>query len=355
MRSLGSRHRRPPRKLIALIVPFIGSFLFLFLLGSCGGNGPINGVATWTPRPSATATCPSNIQLSTPDGYRTTSRMIVILYDPWSIGDQSLEMENGDKITDIPLFVSRIIPDLMGSSDLVSVFQLGYDSFNDARVLRLNSYITPPELYAVPSPFATLTPLPPTTTPEIGYGGVATKKAIQVHNTAKPATETANNAIYNCQKDLWNNIIAATATAWEQIDSNEVNRIGTAVAGDIKNAEVSRGRTDELYNGGLYWGLSFATQDLETYCGNYADCILIIIDDLHTWGKHNPDNLYINLNYVSKVYVIMPDCRDINQPDCAQLQTYWDSEFPGLGVNLDERVYLNGERVEINLIQAIGR
>ena len=152
--------------------------------------------------------------------------------------------------------------------------------------------------------------MPPTSFPTPGYGEVATRNFIRSQSTARAATEMANNAIYNCEVDYWNNNIGSTATAWTQIESGDVNNISTAAINDIESAEIGTRNTDELLNGGLYYGLNFATLDLKADCENYGDCILIIIDDLHIWGRNNPGNLPIDLNGVS-VYTIMPNCRDI--------------------------------------------
>ena len=107
------------------------ALLFVFLvtiLGSCifPANDGDPRYATWTPSPSATPTCAPNIQLSTPEGWDTSSRFIVFLFDPRFTGNQQLELLSGEKIQDIPFFVSKIIPVLMKPGDQVSVFQLGY-------------------------------------------------------------------------------------------------------------------------------------------------------------------------------------------------------------------------------------
>jgi hypothetical protein len=264
-----------------------------------------------------------------------------------------LDFSNGERITDIPLFVSKIIPDIVRPGDEISVFQLGYDSYTAARVTRQFSYLTIyPQLYVAPS-FETLTPLPPTNVPTPGYGEVATQNEIRVVSTERAATETSISANYNCEVSYYNENIRSTATAWKQMVESDVNGISTAEVSDFgKVSTPSKGTNEELLYGGLYYGLYFASIDIQADCAKYDECVLVIVDDLHVWRKHNPDNLPIALKGVS-LYTIMPGCRDINQPDCEDLQSYWTSEFQRFGVS--KILYWNGVRAEINLLSEIGR
>jgi len=129
------------------------------------------------------------------------------------------------------------------------------------------------------------------------------------------------------------------------LDLENFSKNGTVLERPYKN--------EELDYGGVYYGLNFASTVFQNNCSQYTNCILLVVDDLHVWRKHNPDNLTINLSGV-KVYVIMPDCRDIDQPSCTALQEYWDNEFKQFGVN-DKPIYWNGIRVESNLLKDIGR
>ena len=104
--------------------------------------------------------------------------------------------------------------------------------------------------------------------------------------------------------------------------------------------------------GGLYYGLYFASVDIKSDCAKYDECDLVIVGDLRVYGKHNPNNLPIALKGVN-TYVIMPNCRDLNQPNCADLQTYWTTEFEGFGVT--NITYWNGVRAEYNLLGKLGR
>lgn len=332
------------------------SILVLLVLGACQTTNQPPPYVTWTPSPSVTPTCEPNIRLSTPEGWGLSKRLFVILYDPRFTGDQYLELANGEKTQDISLFISRIVPMLMKPSDQVAIFYKGYSSYNDARVARLYSYTTPPPLYNTPAPPATLPPLPPTTIPSPGFSLVATREAVRIQSTTMASTEIANGAIYNCQKNYWNNIVQVTATAWNSTATAEINGINNQLDAALKdvnnNAKGKPFATDELYYGGVYYGLSFAGTVFQSDCKNYAACILLIIDNMRVFGKNNPDNLSINLTGV-KTYVILPNCQDIDQPNCKALEDYWDGEFPKFGAA--QPVYWNGVRAETNLLNAIGR
>jgi hypothetical protein len=308
--------------------------------------------ATLTPAPVGSPTCPANMQLSTPIGVDQSTRMVVILYDPHADINPGLDLTSGERLTNIPEFVTRIIPDLAGPGDQISVFQLGFDSYTASRVTRQFSYLTSyPQLYVAPS-LVTFTPLPPTTEPTAGFGEVATKNAARIQGTARAIAEAANLAIYNCQVAYYNENISATGTAWIQMKSADISAISTAAASDMLTVTPSIININELAYGGVYYGLYFATVDILADCKKYDECDLIIVDDLHVYGRHNPLKLPIALNGVN-LYVIMPNCRDLNQPDCTELQDYWTTEFQGFGIsNIN---YWNGVRAEINLLDGIGR
>jgi hypothetical protein len=292
------------------------------------------------------------MQLSTPVGVNPSTRLIVILYDPSAQVNPGLDLSNGERITDIPLFVSKIIPDIVGPGDEISVFQLGYDSYTAARVTRQYSYLTIyPQLYVAPS-LQTLTPLPPTSIPTAGFGEVATKNASRVLATERAAAEASNLANYNCEVSYYNENIRSTATAWKQMQDADINAISTAVVSDFGTVTPSKHISSELTFGGLYYGLYFVSFDIKADCAKYDECDLVIVDDLHVWNKNNSEHLPIALNGVN-LYVIMPGCRDINQPDCTDLQSYWTPEFQGFGVS--KILYWNGVRAEINLLGNIGR
>lgn len=337
------------------IVFFFSLLLIIIFLVACGEGNDDNYVVTWTPPPSATPTCAPNTHPMTPEVLHLSTRLFVILYDPRTVGDQYLELANGEKTQDIPHFIGNIVPVLMKPSDQVSVFYMGYSSYNDAKVARLYSYTIPPLLYDTPVPRATLTPPPPTTTPNYGYEEVATKNALMKLQIAATATEAENQRIYNCEVKHWNDTIQTTAVAWNSTATAEISEISNNIDLALKEINTNKGKpfsTDELFYGGVYYSLSFASTVFQSSCKEYDDCILLIIDDMHVSGGNNPDNLSINLNGV-KTYVVMPNCQDINEPNCKSLEDYWDNEFLKFGAI--KPVYWNGIRAEINLLNAVGR
>ena len=333
-------------------------FLIFFLLGACGVTPTIDGVKTWTPSPSATATCLPNSSLSTPKGWSTSTRMVIILFKSESNGSQDLELSNGERAQDIPSFVNRIIPEIMGPGDQTSIFQLGYKKYENARVTRLFSYISRPQLYDTPSVNKILpTVLKPVGTPQPGLVGIATANGYKAQLTEVAATATANKVDYDCNIAFWNNNAQFTATAWEPIQTAEIATISGKAATEISNSEQGNGGKLSYPSYELYDGLLNAAIDLgdsTTGCKNYNRCILVIIDDLLPWVVNPPNNLQIDLSQVSDVYVIMPNCASINQPSCKLFQSYWTPELQKFGI-VNAPVYLNGDRVETNLLNAIGR
>jgi len=348
--------KQPAKPIIVFLIVAIGLFLFLiiFTIYKPAAKPAATQVVnrTSTASPVLTPTCQANMLLATQAGLNPPTKLIVIVYDPLAKVIPELDLSNGAKITNIPSFVSKIIPDLMGTGDEISVFQLGYDSYTAARVTRQYSYLTIyPQLYVAPS-YSTLTALPPTGVPTPGYGEIATKNAFIGTATARAVVEAANSASYNCQVLYYNANIRSTATAWKQMQVEDNNSISTAEVGDFATVTPGHQNLSELVYGGLYYGLYFASVDIKSDCAKYDECDLVIVDDLHVYGKHNPEQLPIALKGVN-VYVIMPNCRDINQPDCASLQSYWETEFQGFGAS--NIVYWNGVRAEYNLLGKIGR
>ncbi len=353
MRSANYDKTQLLAKLILLFV-----LMLLFLIGCRPGTEePL--FATWTPSPSPTPTCNPNMGLATPSEWGIT-RLVVVLYDPrpQTIGDQYLELTTNEKIQDISSFVDTIVPQLIKPGGQVSIFQLGYSSYDSARVARLYSYATIPQLYNTPSPRETLTPLPPVTLPPPGFERVATEQALKIQSTARAATETASEAVYGCEINYWNNVVKLTATAWNGTATAEISEAEKDFVTEVANHEngltvtETPFKTDELYYGGVYYGLSFASVIFQAECKNYSKCSLLVIDDLEVYREYNLDNLPVDLNNVD-IYAIIPNCRDLNQPSCIKVREYWDPEFKKYGAG--KIVFWNGDHVEQNLLDAIGR
>lgn len=341
------------------IFQILATFIILILAGCVVPPVPI---VTHTPTASLTPTCVP-ISLSTPEGWNTTSRLFVILYDPRSVGNGSLGFENRETTQDVAYFIRKIVPNLMDPGDQVAIFQLGYSSYDAAQVTRLNSYTTLPSFYNTPSPKSTLTPIPsPSATPD-GYEVIKATNVARVEQTQRAKIELQNASEYNCEINYWNENVKATASIWNVTATAEIMDIHLTLENEFKrffaNSESLEipFRTNELYYGGVYDGLEFTTTimqpDDESGCKKYTECILIVIDDMQVWGENNPNNLSIDLRGVS-VYIIMPNCRDINNNTCQKAKNYWNNEFKHFGVTTNPEYWV-GNRAEINLLNAIGR
>lgn len=333
--------------------------VFVFILSACGGGaGSDSGISTWTPSPIPTATCIPDVNLSTPEGWG--ARVVVFLYDDRPIlDDYYLQLENGERIKNPSLFIKTVVPKLFRPNDQISVFQLGYSSFDDAIVSRLFSFTTPPDLFSTPLPPNII----PTNSPAVltpGFGYVATQNAMTQQAKVIAATNGANETQYRCAIDFWNRVVQQTATVWDGVATAEISNITENMVEEfaIYSSEAKKlerdepYRTNELYYGGIYYGLSFATIVFGEQCRDGVECILVIVDDLNVYGKNNPDNLAIDLENV-RIIATMPNCRFIDQPDCVQLQEYWTEEFSKFGASNIE--YRNGDRAESNIIDYAGR
>lgn len=333
--------------------------LVMFSVASCGVS-KVDGVVTHTPTITLTPTC-LPVSLSTPEGWAIKSNLFVILYDPRSVGEEELEFEDKEDTRDVTVFIRKFAPKIMKPGDQLAVFQLGYSTYDAAKVTRLTSYTSIPPLYNTPSPKATLTPLPAQTIVS-GFGPVQATNQARVSQTQRAIVAGQDASEYNCQKQYWNDNVAATAGLWNVTATAEVIdltlQLNTDFENFLANPEILEVpfRTNELYYGGLYNGLSFATTVFESTasgCTKYTSCNLILIDDLEVWGHDNPDNLSINLSGVN-TYVIMPNCEDIDSSSCQKPIDYWNVEFEKMGVTTSVK-YWNGERAEINLLENIRR
>jgi hypothetical protein len=335
------------QKLIGLKVALVLSLSAFLMLGACGTSengtpGP-TGWSTYTSTATATATCEPNYTVLTPANWvKSPSQLIVVLYDPRFFGPQSiadsdngqyLQLPGGEKTQDVSYFLSRAIPGMMNPGDQVAVFELGYSSFDDARVGRLRSELTLPPLYNTPAPPNTMVPVPTLGTPTAGLGWIATKNAYKATSTSSAETATESAKKYTCLIDYYNNDILLTSTAYNVALTIEANRIttdldnGLAVSSTPRIPKEKQFGTNELYYGGVYYGLSFATTIFQSQCSKYDKCLLYIVSDMHHYGLNNPDKLPIDLKGVH-TYVIMPSCLDLDQGNCKERADYWSSEFP---------------------------
>lgn len=341
------------RTFIFRLILFI--VLTIFVISACGGaGGGIPGVTTWTPSPSFTPTCSPNITLSTPLGANVYSSFFIILFDPNSNNENDLEYTNGEKTQSVIDFVNHIITTISQPSDQISVFQLGYRKYENARYLRIFSYTELPEIYNTPSPNETLTPIPVLNTGATGMAVIQETNIAGHTQTAHVATDTAFFNQTNCLKELYNREAKGTATSWAETQIAEVISIETNVSSAATTIiDPIRILETPYATNVVYEGLYHASVDISSDCLKYSRCILIIIDDLSTWTNENVGNFDINLTGVSLIYSIMPNCKDINQPSCKQLQDFWTEEFEKYGET--EIVFANGLRAEENLLEVLRR
>ena len=344
----------------SIVIVFL---LLLLFLASCGKIESMPGVTPHTPTVTPTATCP-HVQLSTPDGWKTSTRLTVILFSRDAVGNQFFEMENGDRETEVATFVKKIIPNLLGPSDHIAVFHLGFDKYEDARISNLGSYINIPQFYNTPAPYNTVTPIPsPEKTPEAGMLRVQATNEARDYQTQVAQINTENEATYICQMALWNATAAADAASWEVTKVAENTKIeNETIQGFDEFSTEDINKTDATKNGDLYYGLSFATTILDARCKEYDECFVIIIDDLsHSYSFQKlvdihqnpeldmPDFVYPDL-HGAKIYTIIPNCEDIDMPACQDLQKFWLAEFDKFGANPDV-TFWNGKRIEARLLQ----
>lgn len=356
-RMSGILHLRKNNKFFSGLVLLL--FLFFLSLVSCTIDG-MEGVVTHTPTVTLTPTC-LPVSLSTPDGWAAATKLFVILYDPRSTGEGYLEFESREKTQDITVFIRKVTPRFVRPGDQLAIFQLGYSSYDAAQVTRLSSYTNIPPLYNTPSPGATLTPLPIPTL-EGGFAPIQATNQAKGIQTQRAVIEAQYESEYNCQKQYWNENVGATASIWNITATAEVADLTQRLEFDfdhfLKNPETLEipFRTNELYYGGVYDGLGFATRIFQSDgagCDKYTSCTLLIFDDMELWGHNNPDNVSIELGNVNS-YIIMPDCKDIDNTACQDTITYWNTEFEKFGAAKSPQ-YWNGDRAEINILDAIRR
>lgn len=348
-----------PRNFIFRLILF--AILAIFIISACSGiGGGLPGVSTWTPSASPTPTCDPNISLSTPSGWSTNSQLFIILFDPTSVGDEFLEFANGEKTQNVVEFISRIIPSIIRPSDQISIFQLGYRKYENARYLRVYSYIDLPQLYDTPFPQNTLTALPVKVDSTLD-GFLIKQATLQAEKTqvSYSLTSTAIISDNKCKIEVWNDSAVFTATSYKETEIAEISTIKaniTDVAITATNVFDNILPAETPYsNQVVYEGLYHASFDILSDCDNYDKCVLLIIDTLNSWTYENQlcDNCNIDLKGIDLVYVIMPNCKDINQPTCTKLQDFWDTELTKYGA--PTAVYQNGVRAEINLLETIRR
>lgn len=345
-------------------------FVAILLLASCTGGITIGGISP-TPRPATatmTPTCSPDLVLATPDEWAILPRFVIILFDPNSNGSEKLEYL-GDDTMDILEYIQNIIPVIIRPGDQVSVFRLGVRKYESAKVLGLSSDVGLIDFnLATPIPRETLVPVPTLGPRGSGSGWIPTGTHWAKTATAHSVQETRIAQEDNCDREVWRQRFGETATALGPTLEGNQNSLGTQAAATAQSYLENFALTETPYAGDVvYDGLWHASIDFQTYCKQnttqdnpqatptpsrreFERCILVIVDDLKTWGIDNPNDLPIaltDLDYVD-ILAVMPNCRDINQPSCTIWQDYWKIEILKYGGQNIE--FTNGSDLENYLL-----
>lgn len=328
------------------------------LISSCNlDTSTITGITPTPIPPSPTLrVCPPTALLNNEDDLKIHPKLIVILFDPNStMGRKVLEYADGSKTMDILEFLDHLLPNILGPGDQVSLFSLGFRSYNAARLDRYISKISDsPHIVSTPSYPETLTPIPLPTKSNVGLEEYQGKIEHETAVAAQYATATQIVFEYQCALQDYQNIYQATATQWSATKEVEANAISTQIQA-LRAATPQAKETPFAYNN-VYEGLAHVTVDFGNLCGSYERCILLIFDDLNDWRNSSsrndiPSYLKINLKKV-EVLAILPQCGDIFEPTCKATQDLWTDEIKSVGASRVD--YYNGDRLKQILIDQLG-
>lgn len=336
-------------------------FLCTIMLLSCSPKAieGITGITATPITPSPTPRICPNINLDPASGLKVTRTFIVVLFDKNSTENQQvLEDLDGQKTGDVVGFIDKLLPQVLGSGDEYSIFQLGFRTYEGARYDRYSAQISnAPDIFPTPQSHQTLTPV---ATPRLGEGtpGLVIIQQKNHYGTAiaqQYATSTQLAFEDLCKISAYATAYQSTNVAWTVTNQAISTEIATNIAENTTSTPVI---IETPFAGQvLYEGLSHASIDFESQCSQYDRCILLIIDDLIDWrntqpGNEIPDYLDFNLKAV-EVIVVLPNCRDLQQPSCTRIKDLWTDEFILFGAK-NPIVYLNGDRLEERLLQLIG-
>jgi hypothetical protein len=352
------RQRRAPKAFISILM---GLVLVALIVSSCSFDEIVTGITGITP----TATIPSPTPRICPEinfdplgGFEVTRSFVVVLFDENSTNNQQvLEYLNGEKTANIIAFIDKVLPEVLGPGDEYSIFKLGYRTYEGARYDRYSTRISEaPDIFPTPQPHQTLTPI---STPFVveGTPGLVIVQQRNQYGTAsanQQATSTQLAFEDLCMKSAYATAAQSTKIAWTATNQALATEVATNIANSNANTPVAI-ETPFAANV-VYEGLGHATIDFEAQCPQYDKCILLIIDDLIDWRNAGPGNkipeIYFNL-HGADVIIVMPNCRDLNQPSCTKIKNLWTDELITFGAK-DPITYLNGDRLEETLIQMIG-
>ena len=328
--------------------------IFVLFISSCIGRQltPFDS-ASQTSLPPSTPTCVPNMAISTPADWESKRVFYVILFDPSTTAENFVEYQNGEGTQNLYEFVQELSKKLINLGNQVSVFQLGQRSYESARYLRLESELEVPLLYNTPSFVNTPSPIPVVVSTDLNDRAIiaATNQAAKTQ-TAVAITATTIYSNYLCEIKAWNDTVGITATYFKEIEKMEKATLAAEIVNSNDTVPIETPYSKDVVFEGLY----HATIDLNSDCPAYDECVLIIIDDLKTWTFENQlcDDCQIDLSGLDKIYAIMPDCRDINQPSCKKIQDFWNERFLEYGYGFPSAEYHNGAKVEKYILESIG-
>jgi len=310
---------------------FSSSLIILILstlISSCGFVEAVTKITPTpiTPSPTITPTlnCPPT-ELDVAQ-LKVNSTFVAILFDEEITKKFPLVYENGQPESDIYTFLSNVMPRVLGAGSEYSLFRLGYQNYDEAKIARDASRITTaPDLVSTPAPPEIYTAIPiPLKSGVVLADVIATNEyATQVAEQYATATQMALG--YQCQQNTYNELYKATEVAWNTTQIAEKTRINQFVL-TVKPKDSKNGTERPLGGNNVYEGLSHVTVDLKSRCPDYSRCVLIIIDDLEDWRSKKPEQLKIDLEGY-EVVIIIPSCKDLVSPECKNLQSKWIPQF----------------------------
>lgn len=313
-----------------LFLSMLAASLLSVILSSCGFVETVTGITPTpvTPSPTLTPTlyCPP-MDLDIAE-LKVNSTFVVVLFDEEITKSFPLVYENGQTESEIYVFLSNVLPSVLGPGSEYSLFRLGYRSYEEAKIIRdASRIVSAPELVSTPAPLESLTAIPtPAESGVVMADVIATKEyATQVAQQYATATQMAID--YQCQQTTYEGLYRATEVAWDVTQVAEKERINEyilTVQPDITDDNSKR----PLGGNNVYEGLSHVTIDLESRCPDYSRCVLIVIDDLEDWRSQAPEHLDIDLEGY-EIVLVAPSCSDTVSPECKNLQNKWMPQFTG--------------------------
>jgi hypothetical protein len=352
----GNAMRRGKEAMLSISVATL--LVSLLLLSSCKIDpSSITGITPTPITPSPTPrVCPPVENLENGDNLRIHPKLIVILFDSKSTnGKKVLEYTDGSKTADILEFLAHLLPKILGPGDQVAFFSLGFRGYEAARLSRYVSRISEaPRIVPTPRYPETLTPIPSPTKSSVVLDEYRAEVEYQTAVANQYATATQIVFEYQCAVVDYQTRYQATATQWSATKAAEA----TAISAQIQALQIATPKPIEtpFAANNVYEGLAHATVVFSNLCNSYERCVLLIFDDLTDWrnipSQNNiPSYLQINLSKV-EIFSILPQCEDIFEPACKQIQDLWTEELESVGATRVE--YYTGARLEQNLISQLG-